>query len=626
MKKIVFVATILLLFSWACTSEKETPLSLDNPDIQKIIEYQNTKNDTGLIKYFVSPNMKLREKACIAFGSLKDTLALESLYTMLEEDENVAQAAAFAVGQTGHPSSIKPIKKVLQRSLNEETRFQLFVALGKCGEIDENYYLVSNYNVGKDARGTAWALFYLSNRKMINEAGIELAMKILENEKDVQTRLGAAHAIARSNLPSPWMPILTQFKNELNDDVQMALASSLKGIGADSIDLSLIDFVKNTSSNCQINFIRSVSDQDLEIVYDYCSDNINSNKSIDLQLVSADYLAAYPDYSLLFLSEANIDDLNWRVRATLLSPLVELQNDEYINEVRTRYISSQNLYERGTLLTILATLPDQRDALKKEILSNDSIIGTYGMDAYASLLEKDSNDVKILEQDFLIECTASSSPAIATYAAFLLRDSLFINTENIETLKSQLSQFQLPKMAEAYTELQNTISFMEGSESDIDNPSQNQVIDVPKLPELLKIKAFVVKTSKGEIVMEPKVFEAPETVMTIAKLIQEGYYDGKLFHRVVPNFVIQTGCPYGDGWGGLDFTMRSEFSRLQYSTGAVGMASSGQDTESCQWFVSQSPTPHLNGRYTLFAYVTSGMDVVHTIEVGDRILEMTIEY
>jgi cyclophilin family peptidyl-prolyl cis-trans isomerase len=56
------------------------------------------------------------------------------------------------------------------------------------------------------------------------------------------------------------------------------------------------------------------------------------------------------------------------------------------------------------------------------------------------------------------------------------------------------------------------------------------------------------------------------------------------------------------------------------------MASSGQDTESCQWFVSQSPTPHLNGRYTLFAYVTSGMDVVHTIEVGDRILEMTIEY
>jgi cyclophilin family peptidyl-prolyl cis-trans isomerase len=181
-------------------------------------------------------------------------------------------------------------------------------------------------------------------------------------------------------------------------------------------------------------------------------------------------------------------------------------------------------------------------------------------------------------------------------------------------------------MAEAYTELQNTISFMEGSESDIDSPSQNQVIDVSKLPELLKIKAFVVKTSKGEIVMEPKVFEAPETVMTIAKLIQEGYYDGKLFHRVVPNFVIQTGCPYGDGWGGLDFTMRSEFSRLQYSTGAVGMASSGQDTESCQWFVSQSPTPHLNGRYTLFAYVTSGMDVVHTIEVGDRILEMTIEY
>jgi cyclophilin family peptidyl-prolyl cis-trans isomerase len=124
--------------------------------------------------------------------------------------------------------------------------------------------------------------------------------------------------------------------------------------------------------------------------------------------------------------------------------------------------------------------------------------------------------------------------------------------------------------------------------------------------------------------MEVKAFEAPGTVMSIARLVEEGYYDGKLFHRVVPNFVIQTGCPNGDGWGGLDFTMRSEFTELMYTSGTVGMASAGQDTESCQWFITHSPTPHLNGRYTIFAYVTSGMDVVQNIEVGDRIIKMSL--
>ena len=78
--------------------------------------------------------------------------------------------------------------------------------------------------------------------------------------------------------------------------------------------------------------------------------------------------------------------------------------------------------------------------------------------------------------------------------------------------------------------------------------------------------------------------------------------------------------------GGLDYTMRSEFTALEYSTGAVGMASAGQDTESCQWFITHSPTPHLNGRYTLFAYVTSGMDIVQKMEVGDQILKMTVQY
>jgi cyclophilin family peptidyl-prolyl cis-trans isomerase len=102
-------------------------------------------------------------------------------------------------------------------------------------------------------------------------------------------------------------------------------------------------------------------------------------------------------------------------------------------------------------------------------------------------------------------------------------------------------------------------------------------------------------------------------------LANSHYYDGKVFHRVVPNFVIQGGCPRGDGFGGEDYSIRSELGPLRYKEGSLGMASAGKDTEGVQWFITHSPTPHLDGSYSIFGQVIEGMNVVNAIEVGDVI-------
>ncbi len=129
-----------------------------------------------------------------------------------------------------------------------------------------------------------------------------------------------------------------------------------------------------------------------------------------------------------------------------------------------------------------------------------------------------------------------------------------------------------------------------------------------------------VKTNKGVFSMQLYKDKAPGTVVNFVKLVKDNYYDGKFFHRVVPNFVIQTGCPHGTGWGSLDYTIRSELGPLYYDdAGYIGMASAGKDTECSQWFVTLAPTPHLDGRYTLFGKVTDGMDVVQKIELSDII-------
>lgn len=110
---------------------------------------------------------------------------------------------------------------------------------------------------------------------------------------------------------------------------------------------------------------------------------------------------------------------------------------------------------------------------------------------------------------------------------------------------------------------------------------------------------------------------APNTCALFLALIRDDYFGAMTFHRVVPDFVVQGGDPEGNGWGGPGFTIRSEWSRADFARAAVGIAHDGKDTGGSQFFVTLSPQPHLNGRYTVFGRVSKGMDVVDRIQVGD---------
>jgi cyclophilin family peptidyl-prolyl cis-trans isomerase/HEAT repeat protein len=134
----------------------------------------------------------------------------------------------------------------------------------------------------------------------------------------------------------------------------------------------------------------------------------------------------------------------------------------------------------------------------------------------------------------------------------------------------------------------------------------------------------VVNTDKGAFTIELLADEAPLNVDNFVQLAQRGYYDNVVFHRVVPNFVAQGGDPRGDGNGGPGYQIRCEINEVPYERGAVGMALSGKDTGGSQWFVTHSPQPHLDGGYTVFGRVVSGMEVVDKIARGDRIRGISV--
>lgn len=135
----------------------------------------------------------------------------------------------------------------------------------------------------------------------------------------------------------------------------------------------------------------------------------------------------------------------------------------------------------------------------------------------------------------------------------------------------------------------------------------------------------VITTEKGAFTVGFLPEEAPLTVDNFVKLARSGYFNGVMIHRVVPNFVMQDGDPRGDGNGGPGWSIRCEVNRMPYDRGAVGMALSGKDTGGSQWFVTHTPTPHLDGGYTVFGHVDeAGMKVVDNLARGDKILSVRI--
>ena len=134
-----------------------------------------------------------------------------------------------------------------------------------------------------------------------------------------------------------------------------------------------------------------------------------------------------------------------------------------------------------------------------------------------------------------------------------------------------------------------------------------------------KLPKIQIQTERGNITIEMFEDEAPNTVANMISLIEKGYYDGLNFHRVIPDFMIQGGCPHGTGTGGpgYDFDDECTPDRRHDSAGVLSMANAGPGTNGSQFFITHCPTPHLDGKHTVFGKVTEGQEVVDEIKQGD---------
>lgn len=276
----------------------------------------------------------------------------------------------------------------------------------------------------------------------------------------------------------------------------------------------------------------------------------------------------------------------------------------------------------------------------KLLIENDSLIpNTYiwvelNFNQEAQILENHyletyyKRNLWIPSHFYIKQLKSNNISFISLTCEKIRKDSIWKDSayKYVSMLNQVINQLTLPRDFETYVDLKKTISQLEKKPYIYQNYFQTGYqfpIDwqyINKIPSKQKVK---LTTTKGIVIMECKVNDAPVSTCNFLKLVDSGFYNNKYFHRMVPNFVVQGGCPRGDGWGSLNWIQKSEFSNeLYYKPGSVGLASAGKDSEGVQFFITHTYTSNLDGRYTIFAEVIDGMDIVNQLVMGDKILSI----
>jgi len=366
---------------------------------------------------------------------------------------------------------------------------------------------------------------------------------------------------------------------------------------------------------------------------------------------------------LRILTANRSNNFPWQIQAEAAQTLAALLGPGALPAVLpTRW--PQPMLQAELLRAVGATgTPDALPVLREGARARSPIIvcgALAGLHTLATRLRHDSTIVAGV-RDALILALRSDDVAITGTAASTIADSLYshpaVGAELLEALNRQRIPDDIETLQEIITALgtlretravlplleqmkqrdrsvaaaaARALTAITGADYASRLPPENEPLytdfDFAYLQSLPDTVSLTLQTARGNIQVQLFKNVAPFTVMSFLKLTsQRGFFRGLTFHRVVANFVVQGGCPRGDGWGGPGFTLRSEFSPLRYETGTIGIASSGKDTEGSQFFLTHSPQPHLDGRYTIIGKVVSGQDVVDRIERDDRIFDLTAQ-
>jgi cyclophilin family peptidyl-prolyl cis-trans isomerase len=657
----------LFLMGLPLLSQAAAPLPHPYADAtrRRIATAQDERKTADLLPFLSNKNATYRAAAAEALGSVQDAKAVPALLPLLHDAvPAVRRAAAYALGQTGDSTAVPALgQRLTQPEANALARRATYEALGRCVTKHSVSQLWTIRVPGPDsaaAPGRAWGLYRAALRGLATAEAVSQATKLLGQQNQVlAARTGASAAFTRmrgqdSTLARVALPVLLKkLSSDPNYFVRANCATALGRVArpvayeallkAASVNYAVLSHraSADTDHRVRIAALRALSDK-LKNSAEFLYSTLDCPLAQEAVTAAEWFLKARPDTSdrtPVIITYANrlINSArhtpHFRARAMLLQAALRhapaAERAAIADTIRRRYQRAANQYEKAALLTALGEDPAQFDFLAKEAALTTGPPVVPGTALGALVAMRGSKAFPAARQaDFttaLRRALAGGDEAQLSTAAEALADPKLVpapQPEDLAALRQARNKLTLPREIEPWIALQQALDKLEKNATPTAAPrgtASQHPIDWAVVQSVPVGQRVRLTTTQGVVELELKVAESPGAVASFVTLVRQHFYDGLYFHRVVPNFVVQGGDPRGDGSGSTPYTLRSELAQLTYGAGAVGLASAGKDTESCQFFITHLPTPHLDGRYPIFAQVVRGLDVVQRLDIGDRI-------
>jgi len=641
----------------------EVTRDLRDSALQKIIIYQDEGNTDSLLTFFSDKDPSYRYAAAMAFGSTKDKNGLDSLVALLKDPiQEVRVAAAYSIGQLGEEKAAIPLMNAFEQYDTArqflKSNSTILEAVGKVAPKTTLDLLtgISTYQATDTLllTGQAYGIYRFALRGITSKEGTSKMLSFVNNPLyPSRVRMIAANYLARAkeiNFDENVQALSETLASENEGNIRIPLALAIGKVKTPMATQALIQQLSNESDyRVKVNAIRALNGA----VYDTVSAAILASID-DSNLAVAQTAAQFFIANGTARQAANYyrmakEDRPWQVKVALLAaanhnlPPYMVETKGGINaNLRKMYLTAQSDAEKASVLKamgdfgwnysfMLEQVPTLSSAVEKSalvegigtIIAHPDFNKTFGISR-----RRVTRDLT----NFILDVFRSGDVGSMAVAAGVLDgvndDFKTVLQDSLSIIETAQQNLKMPDATETFNEVQKAIDFFKGTKSSEKvTPAFNHPIDLSLLKKITTSAAAVIQTDKGKIRIELFPLLAPGTVTNFIKLAESGFFKDKNFHRVVPNFVIQGGCPRGDGYGALDYSIRSELPLAYYDDeGYVGMASAGNHTEGTQFFITHSPTLHLDGGYTIFAKVTEGMDAVHKMEVGDKIQSVAIRY
>lgn len=617
--------------------------------------------DVKLSSFFKSKDANIRNRAILAAGRIGNPASLPALQPLIKDSSaDVRAELAFALGQIRSRKGL-PIAIALLKDSDSNVQRLAIEALGKIGALESSTEILpflndqqpeireqaalslalikdrdtteTLINKAKQEDPAQWSYVYALYR-LADRRAIPVLHEVLAHPSDspstgdpssILFALKALWTMKEPLTDAEYKSLLQHSDQRIRQNVLDVAAAAGKNNVCSAIQDAMATASINTKSK-SVETMGTLGCGTIDERFKLLSDPDVAVRAAAIQLIQKQE----KDELLPIFQRAVADD-SWIVREQAARAIPGMGRDYALILLQKLMADQDSAVRLAAIESLGEYMPDAAETLEPLLKSADFAIRATAAD----ILSK-TGDPKYIPM--LIDAYAMSTNPVEIEGRASILDalSLYHDSRVISALTTALNdpEYTVRQRAiEALKKVNGTELYQDATLHNVDEflfPAEKVSMEVQSkypadfgkpVPDFLA----EMQLEKGKVVIRLLGKEAPMHVLNFKNLADKKVYDGLRIHRVVPNFVIQGGDPRGDGWGTAGSILHDQMNHLVYKRGSVGMPLAGKDTGGSQFFITMSRQPHLDGNYTIFGEVVSGMEFVDATEIGDVIKSVRIQ-